>query len=237
MSFTWGFSVGSVVKNPLPMPDIQETWQFWPEKSLCGVGSFSTADTRIWEPTLLKNTQVQEISTEKTLPAFSDLSVCLMSLSVFLCFHLPAYPSLRQVLWFWGSKGLSCSHSPCYCGCLVTKSRLTLCNPMDCSPTRLLCPWDFQTGILEWVAISFSRGSSQPRDWTLISCLYRWVLYHWATWETPTTLVTRKLLMTANIRALPSIISFFPLNWRLLRNSWNVKISIYGMKMPKIKEV
>ena len=40
--------------------------------------------------------------------------------------------------------------------------------------------------ILEWVAMSFSRGSSQPRDWTYvsyISCTGRRVLYHWATRE------------------------------------------------------
>ena len=37
--------------------------------------------------------------------------------------------------------------------------------------------------IPEWVTISFSRGSSQPKDWTRISCIGRWILYHWATWE------------------------------------------------------
>ena len=31
---------------------------------------------------------------------------------------------------------------------------------------------------LEWVAISSSRGSSWPRDWTCISCIGRWILYH-----------------------------------------------------------
>ena len=40
-----------------------------------------------------------------------------------------------------------------------------------------------QARILEWVAISFSRGSSRSRDWTCISCISRWILYHWATWE------------------------------------------------------
>ena len=37
------------------------------------------------------------------------------------------------------------------------------------------------------VAISYSRGSSQPRDWThisCVSCIGRWILYHCATWET-----------------------------------------------------
>ena len=44
----------------------------------------------------------------------------------------------------------------------------------------------FQARILVWVAISSSRGSSWPRNWTHISCVScfgRWILYHWATWE------------------------------------------------------
>ena len=42
-------------------------------------------------------------------------------------------------------------------------------------PTRLLCPWILQLRILEWVAVSSSRGSSQPRDQTCISC----ISLHW----------------------------------------------------------
>ena len=38
------------------------------------------------------------------------------------------------------------------------------CDPHRLQPTRLLCPWYSQTRIFEWVAIFFSRGSSQPRD-------------------------------------------------------------------------
>ena len=45
-----------------------------------------------------------------------------------------------------------------------------LCDPMDCStPGSAVCGVS-QARILDWVAISFSRGSSQPRDQTLISC-------------------------------------------------------------------
>ena len=43
----------------------------------------------------------------------------------------------------------------------------------------------FQARILEWVAISFSKGSSQPRDKTCVSCTGRQILYHWATREAP----------------------------------------------------
>ena len=41
----------------------------------------------------------------------------------------------------------------------------------------------FQARILEWVAISSSRESSWPRDQTCVSCISRWILYHWATRE------------------------------------------------------
>ena len=46
----------------------------------------------------------------------------------------------------------------------VTQSCLTLCNPMDYKVHGIL-----QARILEWVAIPFSRGSSQPRDRTQVS--------------------------------------------------------------------
>ena len=55
------------------------------------------------------------------------------------------------------------------------------CDPMDCS--LLLCPWNFPGKILERVTIYFSRRSSQPRDWTHVSCIGRWIFYHWATRE------------------------------------------------------
>ena len=47
---------------------------------------------------------------------------------------------------------------------LVAQSCLTLCHSMDCSPPGSSVPEIFQARLLEWVAISFSRGSSQPRD-------------------------------------------------------------------------
>ena len=59
----------------------------------------------------------------------------------------------------------------------------TLCDPIDGSPPGSPVPGILQARTLEWVAISFSRGSAQPRDGTLVSCLGRWILYHWATWK------------------------------------------------------
>jgi len=55
-----------------------------------------------------------------------------------------------------------------------------------------------QTRILEGVAISFLRGSFQPRDWTGISCFGRWILYHWTTREA--LLIIREVQIKATMR-------------------------------------
>ena len=51
----------------------------------------------------------------------------------------------------------------------LAQSCLTLCNPMDCSPPGSSVHGILQARILEWVAISFARGSSHPRDRTWVS--------------------------------------------------------------------
>ena len=54
---------------------------------------------------------------------------------------------------------------------LVTQSPLTLCDPMDYSLSNSSVHGTLQTRILEWVVIPFSRGSSQPRNRTWVSCV------------------------------------------------------------------
>ena len=56
---------------------------------------------------------------------------------------------------------------------------------MDCSPPNSSVQGISQARILEWVAISFCRRSSPPRDWTHTPCIARWILDHWATREDP----------------------------------------------------
>ena len=51
----------------------------------------------------------------------------------------------------------------------VTQSCPTLCNPVDCSLPGSSIHGIFQGRILEWIAIPFSRRSSQPREWTQVS--------------------------------------------------------------------
>ena len=67
-------------------------------------------------------------------------------------FHHPAWIWLLQPIWW-----------------VCAESCLTLCNPLDFSPSSSSVHWISQARILEWVAISSSRGSSQPRDCNCIS--------------------------------------------------------------------
>ena len=55
--------------------------------------------------------------------------------------------------------------------CVCAQVCPTLRDPMDCSPPGSPVHADFQARILEWVANSYSRGSSWPRDWNCVSCI------------------------------------------------------------------
>ena len=67
--------------------------------------------------------------------------------------------------------------------CSVTQSCPTLCDSMNCSPLGSSVHGILQARILECVSISYSTGSSRLRDGTCVSCIGRWILYHWATWD------------------------------------------------------
>ena len=59
----------------------------------------------------------------------------------------------------------------------------TLCDPMDCSLSGSSVHGILQARVLEWGAIAFSRGSSQARDWTLVSRIPARRFNLWATRE------------------------------------------------------
>ena len=99
----------------------------------------------------------------------------IIYLLVFLMFYW------LHIYWSWLSPVLFLLHA-----CMHTQSFPTLCNPMDCSLPGCSVYGIFQARILEWVANSFSRGSSWPWDGTCISCVSctgRQVLTSWATGE------------------------------------------------------
>ena len=81
--------------------------------------------------------------------------------------QLPEWP-LPAVNWFLFAR-TTLERWPCSCS--VAQLCPTLGDPRDCSPPASSLHGIFQARTLEWVAISFSRGSSPPRDWTCVSCL------------------------------------------------------------------
>ena len=70
------------------------------------------------------------------------------------------------------------------CVCvLATQSCLTLCDPMDCSLPGSSVRRILQVRVLQWVAIPFSRESSQPRDQTRVFCIAGGFFTIWASSE------------------------------------------------------
>ena len=65
----------------------------------------------------------------------------------------------------------------------VTQSCPILCSPMDYGPPGSSVHGILQARMLEWVAIPFSRGSYQPRDWTWVSCIAGRLFTIWTTRE------------------------------------------------------
>ena len=85
---------------------------------------------------------------------------------------------------------------------LGTQSCRTLCDPTDRSPPGSSVHVILQARILEWVAVPFSRGSSQPRDQTQISCIVSRFFTIWAAREVPG--VSVKSLLSLSSEPLPS---------------------------------
>ena len=85
-----------------------------------------------------------------------------------------AYPFSRGSSWPRNRTRVSCIEGK------VAQSCPTLCDPMDYSLPGFSVHGIFQVRVLEWVAISFSRGSSWPRDRTRVSCIVGRRFTHWA---------------------------------------------------------
>ena len=99
----------------------------------------------------------------------------------------PSVGNIENVLAFQMFVNLS-FELPAMCACSRLAAHLcpAVCDPMDWGLPGFSVHGIFQARILEWVAMSSSRGSSQPRDRTRVShvsCIGRWILYPCVTWE------------------------------------------------------
>ena len=105
--------------------------------------------------------------------------LCKCPLAFLLSFILFLFTVLRVAFMFYESE--------------VTQSCPTLCDPLDCSLPGFSVHGILQARKLEWVTISFSRGSSWPRDWTQVSRITGRRFNLWATREAPMVTVTKAL--------------------------------------------
>ena len=91
------------------------------------------------------------------------------------------------------------------CLCLVTQPCPTLWDPLDCSPPSSSVHGIFQARILEWIAISSSKGSSQPRDQTCVSCITGGFFTCWAIRKAQNKIIVWLLRITISIGAVNMI--------------------------------
>ena len=99
----------------------------------------------------------------------------------------------------------------------VAQSCPTLSDPMDCSLPGSSVLEIFQARILDWVAISFSRGSSQPRGLTQVSCTAGRFFTDWAT---KGKFIPRYLtLFVAVVNGIESLISLSDFSLLVYRNA------------------
>ena len=108
----------------------------------------------------------------------------------------------------------------------------TLCDPMDYSPPGSSVPGILQVKILEWVAMPYSRGSSQSRDQTCVPCMAGGFCKYWATERAQ---FFRMLLMVIYFMLKTAFILFTVLqttnNTRISFNEKNNNTDIYGLSI------
>ena len=97
--------------------------------------------------------------------------------------HSMLYECMAWYNWFHESSiSKVCINYKKECACVcVGQSCRTLCDPTDCSLPGSSVRGILQARILEWVAVPFSRWSSQHRDWTRVSCIEGLFFTVWAT--------------------------------------------------------
>ena len=109
----------------------------------------------------------------------------------------------------------------------VAQSCLTLCDPLDCSLPGSPIHGIFQARILEWVAISFSRGSSWPRDQTQVSHIVDRCFTVWATnWTIKKAEVWRRFLRILEKTSRKTRQSILKINPEYLVEGLNLKMKL-----------
>ena len=122
---------------------------------------------------------------------------------------------------------------------------------MDCSSPGSSVQGISQARILEWVAISFSRGSFQPKNWTCTSCIGRWILYPWSHQWRPNIIAVVLLLLScfSHVRLcvtpldgsppgspVPGILQARILEWvaTAFSNAWEWKVKVKSLSRVRL---
>ena len=111
----------------------------------------------------------------------------------------------------------NCNHfciQPTMCACSAAQSCLTLCDPLDCNLPGSSVREILQARILEWVAISSSRGSSQPRNRACVSCIAGRFFTYWGIREG-----IRHPWISESIGLAKKLLWVFPLD-QMEKNKW-----------------
>ena len=125
-----------------------------------------------------KKGNAKECSNYHTIALISHASKVMLKIlqARFQQYVIPAL--YLPLIWMW----ISCLWMS-YWVWVCSQSCLTLCDPMYCSLLGYSVHGTSQARILEWVAISHSKGSSYPEIEPVFSCIGRQILYQSATWE------------------------------------------------------
>ena len=110
----------------------------------------------------------------------------------------------------------------CVCTVLVTQSCPTLCDRPDCGWLGFSVYGILQARILEWIDISFSRGTSQPRDWILVSCIAGRFFTIWATgmsWKIKDPHRIRNIIFPLFIKK-GNVRQFIKINYKMPARNW-----------------
>ena len=122
----------------------------------------------------------------------------------------------------WWHRSVSCS----------LLSRVWLYDPMDCSPPGSSVHGILQTRILQWVAIPFSRGSSQPRDRTRVSCMAGRFFTFWATGKSLKKIQKYKNIRYFKIKLSSLVLSLFCVGLVSWTSRWHRSVSCSSWRLP-----
>ena len=143
-------------------------------KSLSRVWLLATPQTAAYQAPLSMGFAKQEYWSGLPLPSPSSSPTVHQFILFFDAYHteqcagVSTFPAIYLSIMKWSEVAQLC---------------LTLCDPVDCSLPCSSLRGILQARILEWVAISFSSRSSQPRDRTWVSCIASICFTNWATRE------------------------------------------------------